>query len=158
MGKLRQHFKLGHVVHLADLSPGMVDYLCRHEIVIPRGRLDRGKGKHRHYTFADVVLLRALSQLLKCGVSVARIKIALKRLQEKHDLGDVAGLPGRILVTDGVRVYLRDGKVLEDLTADGQCALAFVQLEFISRDLTRKVKALDRKPASSSRIAVRRAS
>lgn len=158
MGKLRRHFELHQVVDLAHLSRGMVDYLCRHEIVIPGGRRDRGKGKRRRYTFADLVLLRALSHLLKCGVSVARLKVALKTLQDKHDLSDVARLPGRILVTDGVGVYLRDGKVLEDLTAKGQFALAFVQLELISQDLTRKVKALDGRPVRSSRGAVRRAS
>ncbi|MBX3024676.1 MerR family transcriptional regulator [bacterium] len=135
----------------------MVDYLCRMDMVVPRGRRDRGKGRRRRYTFADLVLLRVLGQLLKCGVTVARLRKAIRALREEHDFGDPRSLPAQTLITDGRTIYLKSGTTLEDLTADGQYALAFVRIELVSTDLQKTIDGTTRARKRTPTIARPRA-
>lgn len=123
----------------------MVDYLCRSNVLVPSGRTRPGRGLGRIYTFGDVVMLRALSHLLKCGISVAKLKTALKSLRSRHGEITFSSAP-MYLVTDGTKIYFRNGslKVVEDLSANGQIAFAFViKLRDVQRHV---VQALDRTP------------
>lgn len=106
----------------------MVDYLCRSGVVRPSGRSAPGKGKRRHYTLGDIVLLKAISGLLIGGLPVRKLKFALDQIRKR----DFKGLTeetviARYLITDGKQIFLRDRpQVLEDLTGSGQLVFAFV--------------------------------
>lgn len=109
---------------VAGLSLYMVDYLCRHGLVTPSGGKARGRGRTRRYTFADIVLLRVVAQLLAQGISVLGFrKSFLSVKQRERNVREV--LARKYLVTDGVRVYLQNEGVLERLDS-GQISFAFV--------------------------------
>lgn len=128
MEQIKRHFVSVEAAHLSGLSRHMIDYLCRTGVVRPSGRAAPGRGRHRHYTFGDVVLLKAISGLLTGGLPVRKLKTALDQLRKRDFKGlTEASMIGRYLITDGKRIFLRDRpNALEDLTASGQFAFAFV--------------------------------
>jgi len=106
----------------------MVDYLCRHELVVPSMRASPGRGRARLFTFWDVVLLRAINRILSAGVPVARLKKGLADIQkELKGLTPEEAIVRRFVVTDGHEVMLvNDANDIVELTNKGQLAFAFV--------------------------------
>ena len=92
---------------------------------------------HR-YTFQDLVALRVVASLLDAGLSLARIRRAVRYLVESGE--DVAALS---LVTDGESVWAcrDDGQILDALR-HGQLAL-FVGLDRVTADVEAEVRAFD---------------
>ena len=128
---------------LVGLSAPMLEYLCRHQIVIPNAAPCRGRGRARRYSFGDLVLLKVVSKLLANGISVSKMRAALRGLQKRHvDLSSV--LKKSVLVTDGRSVYLLDKSgTLEDLRF-GQMTFAFVvELNAIQVELGAKARRVD---------------
>jgi DNA-binding transcriptional MerR regulator len=127
----------------------MVDYLCRSNVLVPSRGPHPGRGKGRQYSFGDVVMLRALSHLLKSGISVAKLKKALGTLRAKHHEITLEKAP-KYLVTDGTRVYFDDGRnAVEELSANGQMVFAFIiKLSQVRDDVT---KALSRSETTAHR-------
>lgn len=121
-----QGFPIRRAAKLSGLKPAMVDYLCRQEILIPTIPGRRGRGCPRRYSFGDVVMLRVLARLLRAGVSVSRLKVALKSLRRYHKEISETALPAQYLVTDGRKVYLHDKDTLRDLDGSGQTSFLFV--------------------------------
>ncbi|WP_417320956.1 MerR family transcriptional regulator [Emcibacter sp.] len=112
---------------LSGLSKTMVNYLCRHELLEPTASKRPGRGRARQYTFGDIVILRALCRLLDAGVSVARLKTALKNIKKYHPKITPNSLPAKYIVTDGKEVFFRHTQEsLELLDSNGQMAFAFV--------------------------------
>ena len=133
-----QRFGIGRAAHLSKLGRPMVDYLCRSNVLVPSNGPRPGRGKGRQYSFGDVVMLRALSHLLKSGISVAKLKGALGTLRARHHEITPEKAP-RYLVTDGTRIYFYDGKnPVEELSANGQMAFAFIiKLDRVRDDISR---------------------
>lgn len=127
-------FTANQAARLAGLTKCMLDYLCRHELVTPSGNEARGRGRARHYTFADIILLRVVAKLLGQGISVLRFRESF--LSAKRRRANVREILARkYLVTDGVRVYLQNDGVLERIDS-GQTSFAFVlDLEPVRRDI-----------------------
>ena len=118
-------FDISQTGSLTGLTTYMLDYLCRTGVWPPSlGR--PGRGKDRLYSFGDIVVLRTLKQLLKRGVSVARLKRSFAVLRTSGVSITATSPVTRYLVTDGVNVYLRDNGSLEELTPRRQLAFAFV--------------------------------
>ncbi|WP_420854553.1 MerR family transcriptional regulator [Sneathiella marina] len=112
---------------LSGLTVTMVNYLCRSDVLTPSLNYKPGRGRARQYSFGDIVILRALAKLLSFGVSVARIKVALKTIKNRHPEITPNTLPARYLVTDGNQVFLRqNGATLETLDESGQMSFIFV--------------------------------
>jgi len=114
--------------HLSGLSRTMLDYLVRSELLVPSMSIKSPKqGRPRKYSFGDIVILRAISQLVDMGVSISRLKSALKQLFQTHNEITPGTIPGRYLVTDGKNVYFRkDEHSIESLNQGGQLAFSFV--------------------------------
>jgi DNA-binding transcriptional MerR regulator len=135
----RDSFSSRQVAFISGLSMAMVDYLCRHGIVTPSGGGGRGRGTARQYNFSDLVILKVVVEMLRAGLSVARLKKSLIALRKQHVDLSTRVPPIGLLVTDGRTVYLkRAGDSLEDLLV-GQMAFAFVlELDSIHNELTSK--------------------
>jgi hypothetical protein len=85
-------------------------------------------------------MLRVLARLLDAGVSVRRLRVALKSLRKYHKLISQTDLPAQYLVTDGRNVYLRDRDTLRDLDGSGQTSFLFVlELGHVQREVLRAV-------------------
>jgi len=119
-------YPIARAAKLSGLKPAMVDYLCRQQILVPSNPGRRGRGCPRLYSFGDVVMLRVLAKLLSVGVSVSRLKKALKVLRKYHKLISEDRLPAEYLVSDGHHVYLKKGGSLADLDGSGQTSFLFV--------------------------------
>ena len=133
MARGRQHDVHGDGWHgaaqaarLTGLTLAMVNYLCRTQVVEPSCSCPRGHGTPRHYSFGDLVALRLIARLSKTGVRPLRLRAAMQALRKFHPEITLTSLPARLVVTDGVDLYLRkEGEALERL-GDGQLAFAFV--------------------------------
>ena len=118
-------FQISRAADLAGLSVPMVDYLCRTGVVHPSASQRRVRGKVRRFTFADLVLLRTLAALLSRGISVARIKEALKTLRRRYPVSSEDVLAERYLVTDGKWVFFKGKNApLEEVNRGGQFAFS----------------------------------
>lgn len=128
MDQIKKSFISAEAAKLSGMSRYMVDYLCRTGVVRPSSKPEPGRGRHRRYLFGDVVLLRSISGLLKTGLPVRRLKVAIDRVRKNDFKGLTATTDiARFLITDGKDVWLRESpSVLIDLTARGQLAFAFV--------------------------------
>lgn len=85
-------------------------------------------------------MLRVLARLLSAGVSVSRLKTALKSIRKYHKMISRTDLPAQYIVTDGRNVYLRDRDTLRDLDGSGQTSFLFVlELGHVQREVLRAV-------------------
>lgn len=120
-----QNFDIDYAAKLSGLSTSMVDYLCRTKIVVPAtGK--RGRGRKRKYTFAEVVVLRSVSKLLKAGLDVCKLGKAIKTLRVHHPEITPDTLPSAYLVTNGQEIFFRQESGIIECLSSGQFAFAFV--------------------------------
>src|ERR1700730_18241865 len=88
---------------LTGLSVHMITYLGRTDIL---NATHRGRGRTRLYTFADVLFLKLIADLLARGIEVKRLKESLKRARSECALWiDIRQAPRRFLVTDGTELF-----------------------------------------------------
>ena len=128
-------------------SVAMLDYLERSGVFIPRRRRERvGRGKPREYDFRDLLVLKAIKQLLDSGASVATMKRALREFQNARWSADQATLEGRdgplryALISNGDLILVKSSKELYDLSMDGQMVFGFmIDLDKLHTDLCQKV-------------------
>lgn len=94
-------------------------------------------GSHR-YSFRDLVALRVVASLLDSGLSLARIRRALRYLVDSGE--DVAALS---IVTDGESVWAcrTDGQILDALR-HGQLAL-FLDVDGLTAEVEAEVRAFN---------------
>jgi DNA-binding transcriptional MerR regulator len=138
MPKTINHFPTAQAARLSGLTPMMLDYLCRVEVLVPSQPGRRKRGCPRKYSFGDVVILRALARLLQAGVSVQRLKLALRSLRKHHKDISPTSLPAQYLVTDGRRVYLHERDTLREMDGSNQMAFMFVlELSQVRREVLR---------------------
>ena len=125
---LKESFSTADLVRHGGLpSKHMVAYLCRTGVLVPSLSSVRGKGIARRFSYADLLLARAVSTLLKSGVSIEGLKSVLKTLRNKLAKTPATELSKKHVVILGSRVYLRDSpESVVELTAEGQLAFHFV--------------------------------
>jgi DNA-binding transcriptional MerR regulator len=115
------------VVRHSGLSTHMVGYLCRSEILRPTLSKVRRRGLRRRFSFADLLLARAIAKLLAAKVEVSAIRAALRTLRCKVESVPPSVLATKRIVIVGRAVYLTQaGTDAVELTADGQLAFQFV--------------------------------
>jgi DNA-binding transcriptional MerR regulator len=101
----------------AGITYRQLDYWARTGLVEPSVRPARGSGSQRLYGFRDILVLRVVKSLLKAGITLQQIRVAVTFLRE-HGATDLARIT---LMSDGVSVYActsRDEVV--DLLQGGQ--------------------------------------
>ena len=96
------------------------------------------QGPNPLYSFQDLVALRVVVSLLDAGLSLARIRRAVRYLVETDE--DVASLA---LVTDGDAVWAcRDERQILNALRHGRLAL-FLGIDRITADLEADIRAFD---------------
>jgi len=127
-------------------SVAMIDYLQRSGVFIPSERKRKRKGHRRRYSFRDLLVLRAIAELLKNGASVAALKTALCEFQSNKwaaDEGSMQTENGEILryvvaCGDSV-IFAKSSDTLFDLTKRGQMLFSFViDLDELHADVREK--------------------
>jgi DNA-binding transcriptional MerR regulator len=106
------------VCRLVGISYRQLDYWARTGLVTPSVRAADGSGSHRLYSFGDLVELRIIKRLLDAGISLQRIREAIRYLRSESSgrpLTDVT------LISDGQHIYAcHSGEEVIDVLSHGQ--------------------------------------
>jgi len=131
---------------LTGISQRCLDYWDERGIVSPSIRLADGKGSERRYSFEDLVRLRVVKHLREMGLSLQRIREAVRKLKKRLPTTDP--WLNEVLVTDGKTVFRQvpNGE-LADVLADGQLVLNIVRVGLIREDVRATVLQLERQHA-----------
>jgi len=108
------------------LSRAMLTYLAHQQIVRPSETKQPGRGRRRLYSFADLILLRAIARLLEQGIEVKRLRSQLQKLQREFNSQQEFATALRYLVTDGADVFMVEGREEIVSVMTGQLAFAFL--------------------------------
>ncbi len=119
-------YKTREVAQILDLSVRQVRSYARSELLSPH----RGPRNEYRFSFQDIVVLRAASELLKARVHPRKVKRALQRLRNQLPQG--RPLTAVHITTDGERVVVRDEDAVWDADS-GQVVLDFAVAELASR-------------------------
>lgn len=123
----KDHFTARDVAKFARLTPHMVNYLCRYDLIVPTLSAARKRGAARQFSYVDLLMARAISRLLEGGVSVLSLRSALEALRTQIRGVPLNAFASRPVAISGNRVYLaQPGDTPIDLTAGGQLAFHFV--------------------------------
>lgn len=123
----RSGFSTEQLVKLAGLpSKHMVAYLCRSGVLTPSLSKIRRRGVPRQFAFEDIVVARVVANLLRSGVSVSAVRIALRTLA-KQLRQPASTLRSQNVAIVGKRVYISESpEMVTELTAGGQLAFCFM--------------------------------
>ncbi len=80
---VRSYFEIHEVVALTGFTKYMLDYLTREDIFAPSGYVEGRRGLRRQYSYADVVLLRALHSICASKGKIRHLKDALRKFREQ---------------------------------------------------------------------------
>lgn len=102
-----------------------LDYRARTGLLVPLLQVAQGSGRHRRYSYRDVLALKVSRRLLDADVSLRRIRAAVEFLRRELD----EDLVSATLVLNGSRSVLvhREGDLL-DIVRHGQGVLSIVGL------------------------------
>ena len=122
------HYLTGEVARLSGLSKHMIDYLCRHGLLTASmSGACRGYGRHRKFSFTDVLLAKSIGHLLQADVSIMAMRKALATLRDvlhrdvAEDLRD-----HRVVIKGGVPLLIPHGAAPINLLAKGQLTFGFI--------------------------------
>ena len=123
-----EEFSAGDARMITGATQRQLDYWDERRVVPASLGRKEGKGNERKYSYADLVKLRVVVELRKAGLSLQRIRKALKILNGWEPETDA--LVGKRLVTDGrdVLVTTSDSQVLKSVLRQGQLAFSVVFL------------------------------
>lgn len=130
---------------LSGLSIHMLNYLERaHVLQVPNpveGARPH-KGLRRGYLFGDIVMMRALCDLTRRGVSVIRLRSALQALRPEHARITEAGIPRRYLVASGEEAtFSAPDTLARDLDQLGPAAI-ILDVERLRQEVLDKISGL----------------
>jgi DNA-binding transcriptional MerR regulator len=76
---LRELYRTKDVIQILEISRRQLQYWAQTDLVVPS---QRTQGGHHRYSFEDLVALKAAKRLIDAGVSVQRIRKAIRSLRE----------------------------------------------------------------------------
>jgi DNA-binding transcriptional MerR regulator len=94
-------FRAPDVAKLVGISYRQLDYWARTGLVTPSVHDAGGSGTQREYSFQDIVLLRAIKQLLDTGLNLQKVRKAIDYLRTHLKQAP----QGLTLMSDGTKVY-----------------------------------------------------
>ena len=114
-------------------KPWMLNHLEREGTFVPENCGPKHNGKHRKYTFRDLVVLRAINRLLELGSRPRRIKNSIETFAELSEISNdadklsaFANASGHFVVTSSKVSYCADNGQLLDLATNGQLTFSFM--------------------------------
>ncbi|MCA1831478.1 MAG: MerR family transcriptional regulator [Actinomycetota bacterium] len=113
----REGFRGPTVCRTVGITYRQLDYWARTGLVEPSIKSAEGSGSQRLYSFADVVHLKIIKNLLNAGISLQQTRKAIDYLRTElnQPLEDVT------LLSDGTTIYAaRSRDEVVDLLAQGQ--------------------------------------
>jgi DNA-binding transcriptional MerR regulator len=132
-------FRGPQVCTIVGITYRQLDYWARTDLVRPSIADAHGSGTQRTYSYADLVRLKVVKNLLDAGVKLQTARKAIEYLRE--DLGDEWATAS--LVLDGAgSVLARTDDALVDLVRRGQGVLNIVPLGQVVSELDARISEL----------------
>ncbi|MCA1727059.1 MAG: MerR family transcriptional regulator [Actinobacteria bacterium] len=130
-----QGFRVPEVTKLVGVTYRQLDYWTRTGLVQASIREAGGSGTQRLYSFTDVLELKAIKKMEDIGLSLQKIRKAVKSLSEILEKRPHSAS----LASDGVTMYaVEDDGQLVDLARKGQLAF-FIPLGELRTELEEAV-------------------
>ena len=116
---MQQGYTGPEVCKITDISYRQLDHWTTTKLINASVRNIKGSGFHRIYSFNDIVLVKLVKKLRSAGVSLQKIRIALKNINsilgKKSNISDVS------IFSDGTSIYvLTNNDQMIDLLKKGQ--------------------------------------
>ncbi len=138
------------VCGLVGITYRQLDYWARTGLLQPSVASASGSGTRRVYSYADVLELKVIKQLLDAGVSLQSARRAVECLRE--DLGaDVAS--ANLVLTGTSSVLARSNGEVVDLLAGGQGVFNIVPMAGVVDELDADIVRLDAAAAAKATAA-----
>ena len=96
-------YRAPQVCALVGITYRQLDYWARTDLLKPSIQGANGSGSQRRYSFTDVVQLKVVKRLLDAGMSLKKIREAVKNLRE--ELESDRPLMDVTLLSDGSSIY-----------------------------------------------------
>jgi DNA-binding transcriptional MerR regulator len=142
---MKTEFTAAEVSRLAGFKkPWMLAHLEREKTFIRESYEDRRHGRARKYTFADLLILRAINRMLELGARPARIRDVIHQISELEGFCSTRkaakklaqSLGARLFVTKNEAYLLRDDQEILDLRQAGQLSFGFmIDMHFVAREV-----------------------
>jgi DNA-binding transcriptional MerR regulator len=132
-----QGFRVPEVIKLVGVTYRQLDYWTRTNLIQASIREAGGSGTQRLYSFTDVLELKAIKKMEDMGLSLQKIRKAVKSLEDI-----LAKRPhSTSLASDGTTMYaVEDDGQLVDLARKGQLAF-FIPIGELRTELEQAVGA-----------------
>jgi DNA-binding transcriptional MerR regulator len=118
------YFTAGQASRLTGVAYATLDSWARTGFLRPSIADAAGKGSERHYSFADLVALRAARELRAQGISLQKLRRVVEYVSHRNGLE--LPLSQTFLITDGTDVYERQGNVAVSLLVHPEQLCLFV--------------------------------
>lgn len=124
----RDVFTAGDVQRLVGVTQRQLTYWDQSALIHPAGRAAQGRGSRRIYTLLDVLQLKLIRRLREAGLSLQKIRRALRYIVEMAD--EPAPFAELEILADGRRILVKrsDEHILDPLTQQYVLHLSFTEL------------------------------
>lgn len=103
-------FYAADVRRLTGLTYRQLDYIARSGVLTPGVADSEGKGSRRLFNFRDVIAIRVVSELRRCGFRSGSLQTIARFVQRSRQLASPKDLRQGHLVTDGEEVLITKGR------------------------------------------------
>jgi DNA-binding transcriptional MerR regulator len=134
---------------IVGITYRQLDYWARTELVRPSLSDASGSGSRRQYSYADLLELKVIKNLLDAGIKLESVREVFSFLRS-HVTTDIAAAH---IVISGGSVLLCDGDELVDVLRRGQGVLNVLPLAGVKEEIDERLVSLRPEP-SGLRAAV----
>lgn len=116
---MQQGYTGPEVCKITSISYRQLDHWTSTKLISASIRNIKGSGFHRIYSFNDIVLVKLVNKLRSAGISLQKIRIALKNIAKI--MGKNANITDVSVFSDGSTIYvLTENDQIVDLLKRGQ--------------------------------------
>jgi hypothetical protein len=116
---MQQGYTGPEVCKITGITYRQLDHWTTSSLIKASIRNIKGSGFHRIYSFQDIIQIKLVNKLRKAGVSLQKIRIALKNIV--NILGDNINISDVSIFSDGKSIYvISDNDQMLDLLKKGQ--------------------------------------
>ena len=116
---MQQGYTGPEVCKITGITYRQLDHWTTSSLINASIRNIKGSGFHRIYSFQDIIQIKLVNKLREAGVSLQKIRIALKNIQKV--LGDDISISDVSVFSDGKSIYvISDNDQMIDLLKKGQ--------------------------------------
>ena len=116
---MQQGYTGPEVCKITGITYRQLDHWTTSSLIKASIRNLKGSGFHRVYSFQDIIQIKLVNKLREAGVSLQKIRIALKNIESI--LGDNINISDVSVFSDGKSIYvISDNDQMIDLLKKGQ--------------------------------------